>query len=137
MFNDTVTLFNCYIDPQTRKEAWNKTILKCCMWRKKTVKTVANGKIQIDDAISLTIPYRDSYVAPRQYEKLPTEEMLKYWTLNADSNKDIVVLGEVVETIDSNYTIASLRKDYDVFTLASVSDNTLVDCLKNWKVTAK
>ncbi|MGX8833967.1 hypothetical protein ACWG0P_07110 [Amedibacillus sp. YH-ame6] len=107
------------------------------MWRKKTVKTVANGKIQVDDAISLTIPCCDSYIAPRQYEKLPTEEMLKYWTLNSDSNKDIVVLGEVVETIDSDYTITSLRKDYDVFTLASVSDNTLVDCLKNWKVTAK
>ncbi len=138
MFNDTVTIINHYLDTVTRLDRWNKTVLKDCMWQKKITKSVVDGKIQIDDSVSLTIPYRGGYLSPKQYAKIPNDQKINYWTLNSVSNLDIVVLGEVKEELTENYTITNVKKDYDeVATISGVSDNTRVDYLKHWKVDGK
>lgn len=138
MFNDTVTVINHYLDTVTRLDKWNKTVLKGCMWRRKVTKSVVDGKIQIDDSVSLTIPYREGYLPPKKYTKVPNDQKPKYWTLNSTSNLDIIVLGEVKEEVNEKYTITNVKKDYDeVATISGVSDNTLVDYLKHWKVDGK
>lgn len=138
MFNDTVTIINHYLDTVTRLDKWNKTILKGCMWRRKVTKSVVDGKIQIDDSISLTIPFREGYLPPKKYAKIPNDQKNKYWTLDSFSNLDIIVLGEVTQDLSDNYTITNVKKDYDeVATISGVSDNTRVDYLKHWKVDGK
>ena len=107
------------------------------MWRQTTTKTVSDGKLEVDDSISITIPYRNGYLPPKQYAKLPNDQMSQYWTLNSNDNLDVVVLGDIKADLTSDYTLTDLRKDYDVYTVSAVSDNTLVEYLKHWKVTAK
>lgn len=138
IFDDIVTIINHYYDTITREDRFNKTVLYGnCMWRKKTVKTVSNNQIQVDDAISLTILYRNGYIEPRKYSKLPNDEKKKYFTLNSQDNTDLVVLGEVKEDIFDYASIQELKSNYEWVTIAGVSDNTMVDGLRNWKVTAK
>lgn len=137
MFEDVVTVINHYYDSITREDRFNKTVLDRCMWRQQTVKTVANDKIQVDDAISLTILYRDGYIAPDQYGKLANDEKKKYFTLNADDNMDFIILGEVAEDISDYSSIQSMKKSYEWSTIAAVSDNTRVAHLKHWRVTGK
>lgn len=138
MFNQTVTVINHYYDKLTRLDKWHKTILKGCMWRRNITKSVVDGKIQIDDSVSLTIPYRDGYLPPKQYAKIPNDEMQNYWTLNSESNLDIIVLGEVTEELTDSYTITDVKRDYDeVATISGVADNTQRDRLKHWRVDGK
>lgn len=135
LFNDTVTVVNHYRDPLTRLDKYNKTVLEGCQWTRKTTKTVVNGTIEIDDSVEVTIPYREGYLPPKQYAKTPNDEMPNYWTLDSDSNLDIIVLG----LIDGDVTsIADVKKDYDnVATISAVGDYTSVPYLKHWKVEGK
>lgn len=137
IFTDTITLYNHYVDTLTRADKWNRTVLDRCMWRPTTTKSVIDGRIQVDDSISLTILKRDSYIAPKEYAKLPNDQKPNYFTLDSDSNLDVVVLGNVENDITETYTFADLRKDHDVYIISAVADNTLVPHLKHWKVTAK
>lgn len=138
MFNQTVTVINRYHDKSIKKDIWNKTILEGCMWRTRTEKTVSNNVIQADDYVSLTVPYRTGYLPPKQYAKVGIDELKKFFTFDAESNLDIIVLGEVTQNITDEYTITNVKKDYDfVATISAVSDNTMVDGLRNWKVTGK
>lgn len=135
LFNDTITVVNRYIDPLTRLDRYNKTVLDGCQWTRKTTKTVVNGTIEIDDSVELTIPYREGYLPPKQYAKIPNDEMANYWTLNSDNNLDIIVLG----LIDGDVTsVADVKQQYDnVATISAVGDYTNVPYLKHWKVEGK
>lgn len=138
VFNDTVTLYNYYQDKLTRVDKWRRTVLKGVMWRRTTTKTVSDSQIQIDDSVSVTIPYREGYLPPKQYAKLPNDEMGNYWTLNSDNNLDVMVLGELDIDVTDDYTITNLKKDYDdVVTISAVSDNARTNHLKHWKVSGK
>ncbi len=125
LFTDTVTLFNHY------KEQWFKTVLTGVQWKDKVTKTVdTSGKIVITPEVSLTVPARGGYVEPRAF----TGEGFTFGT----GNMDVIVLGEVDEEITADFTITSLRKKYDrAATIYAVSDNTLRQQLKHWKVMAK
>lgn len=125
LFTDTVTLFNHY------KERWFKTVLTGVQWKDKVTKTVdTSGKIVITPEVSLTVPARGGYVEPRAF----TGEGFTFGT----GNMDVIVLGEVDEEITADFTITSLRKKYDrAATIYAVSDNTLRQQLKHWKVMAK
>lgn len=125
LFTDTVTLFNHY------KGQWFKTVLTGVQWKDKVTKTVdTSGKIVITPEVSLTVPARGGYVEPKAF----TGEGFTFGT----GNMDVIVLGEVDEEITADFTITSLRKKYDrAATIYAVSDNTLRQQLKHWKVMAK
>lgn len=125
LFTDTVTLFNHY------KGQWFKTILTGVQWKDKVTKTVdTDGKIVITQEVSLTVPARSGYVEPKAF----TGEGFTFGT----GNLDVIVLGEIDEEITADFTITSLRKKYDhAATIYAVSDNTLRQQLKHWKVMAK
>lgn len=125
LFTDTVTLFNhC-------KGQWFKTVLPGVQWKDKVSKTVdTSGKIVVMPEVSLTVPVRSGYVEPKAF----TGEGFTFGT----GNLDVIVLGEVDDAITADFTITGLRKKYDhVATIYAVSDNTLRQQLKHWKVMAK
>ncbi len=125
LFTDTVTLFNHY------KGQWFKTVLPGVQWKDKVSKTVdTSGRIVVTQEVSLTVPVRTGYVEPKAF----TGEGFTFGT----GNLDVIVLGEVDDAITADFTITSLRKKYDpVATIYAVSDNTLRQQLKHWKVMAK
>lgn len=137
MFDDVVTVINHYYDAVTKEDKFNATVLNGdCMWREKTEKTVANDRLQVAKSISLTILYRSGYIEPEQYIKLSNDEKSKYFTLNANDNMDFIVLGSV-SGISDYASIQEMKKKYRWATIASVSDNTMVDGLRHWKVTGR
>lgn len=125
LFTDTVTLFNhC-------KGKWFKTVLAAVQWKDKVTKTVdTSGRIVATPEVSLTVPERAGYVEPKAF----TGVGFTFGT----GNLDVIVLGKIDEEITADFTITSLRKKYDhVVTIYAVSDNTLRQQLKHWKVMAK
>lgn len=125
IFTDTVTIYNHY------KDKWFRTVLEGVQWKDKVTKSIdAEGKMHIVPEVSLTVPIRNGYVEPEQYQG-------KDFTFGLD-NLDIVVLGKCTKEITEEYTITKLRKEFDnTATICAVSDNTMRRFLKHWRVMAK
>lgn len=132
IFTDTITIYSYYKDNGVEK--WHRTVLKGVMWKRKRVQSVnVDGKLNIVDTVSITIPYRALYLPYKEF--LLSSDRLSHWTIEAASNLSVAVLGECNKEIGDNYRLKDLKRDYsDVVTLKSLADNTNRDHLKNWKV---
>lgn len=128
LFTDTITLYNHY--KRDGDDAWNRTVLKGVRWTEKKEKTVSqNGVLAIADYISITVPGREGYIAPKEYAGTDFTFGL--------GNLDFVVYGDVTDEIVTAKDLAALKKAHDVYTVSSVSDNTQRKHLKHWRVIAK
>ncbi len=132
IFTDTITIYSYYKDNGVEK--WHRTVLKGVMWKRKRVQSVnVDGKLNIVDTVSITIPYRALYLPYKEF--LLSSDRLSHWTIETASNLSVAVLGECNKEIGDNYRLKDLKRDYsDVVTLKSLADNTNRDHLKNWKV---
>lgn len=132
IFTDTITIYSYYKDNGAEK--WHRTVLKGVMWKRKRVQSVnIDGKLNIVDTVSITIPYRALYLPYKEF--LLSSDRLSHWTIETASNLSIAVLGECDKEIGDGYRLKDLKRDYsDVVTLKSLADNTNRDHLKNWKV---
>lgn len=132
IFTDTITIYSYYKDNGVEK--WHRTVLKGVMWKRKRVQSVnVDGKLNIVDTVSITIPYRAFYLPYKEF--LLSSDGLSHWTIETASNLSVAVLGECDKEVGDIYRLKDLRRDYsDVVTLKSLSDNTNRDHLKNWKV---
>ena len=132
VFTDTITVYSYYKDNSVEK--WHRTVLKGVMWKRKRVQSVnIDGKLNIVDTVSITIPYRALYLPYKEF--LSSSDRLSHWTIETASNLSVAVLGECDKEIGDVYRLKDLKRDYsDVVTLKSLSDNTNRDHLKNWKV---
>lgn len=133
IFTDTITIYSYYKD--NGAETWHRTVLKGVMWKRKRVQSVnIDGKLNIVDTVSITIPYRALYLPYKEF--LLSSDRLSHWTIETASNLSVAVLGECDKEIGDVYRLKDLKRDYsDVVTLKSLADNTNRDHLKNWKVT--
>lgn len=132
IFTDTITIYSYYKDNGAEK--WHRTVLKGVMWKRKRVQSVnIDGKLNIVDTVSITIPYRALYLPYKEF--LLSSDRLSHWTIETASNLSVAVLGECDKEIGDNYRLKDLKRDYsDVVTLKSLADNTNRNHLKNWKV---
>jgi hypothetical protein len=133
VFTDTITIYIYYKDNGVEK--WHRAVLKGVMWKRKRVQSVnIDGKLNIVDTVSITIPHKALYLPYKEF--LSSSDRLSYWTIETASNLSVAVLGECDKHVGDSYRLKDLRRDYsDVVTLKSLSDNTNRDHLKNWKVT--
>ena len=116
----------------TRLTKWKKTTLKG-MWRNRTSKIVGNGIVETTNEVSVTIVEVENFAKPKEFVMWSNVEGM--WTINAKNNKDMVVLGEVYEAVDTLEDIKYIRANYEYLgVVESVRDNTMVDGLKNVKV---
>lgn len=125
LFGDTVTLFNHY------DGRWFKTVLDGVQWVSKVTKiSDSDGKIVVTPEVTITVPYREGYVLPKEY----CGEGFTFGT----KNLDVVVCMSVPEEITKDLTITDLRRKYDnIATIYAVQDNTYRGRLKHWSVSAK
>lgn len=132
IFTDTITIYSYYKDNGVEK--WHRTVLKGVMWKRKRVQSVnIDGKLNIVDTVSITIPHRALYLPYKEF--LLSSDRLSHWTIETASNLSVAVLGERDKEIGDSYRLKDLKRDYsDVVTLKSLADNTNRDHLKNWKV---
>lgn len=126
MFEDSITIFNKKYAPQKRdNEYFRTTLVNVNVEKKKAVNVIKSGLENASSGtIIIPIEYLENdlkeYISPKKYQKLSSEEIGKYFTLQEG---DIVVIGKIDYTIDEKNTIALLKKNYDdVFEIVSVDD---------------
>ena len=141
LFTDIMTVYNYHRDPETDKETWIRSIVRGVQWsHNKTALTTVNGEQTETKVESITVDFQRGYgnkpyLEPQEYRKLPAEEAAKYWTLDAKSGQDKLVLGNSVREIADGYSLSDLAEDNQyVVTVTAVSDNRNRPRLKTIKV---
>ena len=144
LFTDTMTVYNYHRDPDTEKETWIRSVVKGVQWSHNKTEVTTSGNVQTESVVeSITVDFQRSYgnkpyLAPTEYAKLPKEEAGNYWTLNAKTGQDVIVLGVSDKEISRSYKLSDLQKDFQyAVTVTAVSDNRNRPRLKNIKVVGK
>ena len=112
-YNDTVTIFNNYID-DNGEEAYNPTVLnKVNLVIVKSVNTVSSGNEEADTAKLFIMPSilesDAEYIKPIEYSKLDNADKPKYFTFNPGA--DFFIEGDLSTISDMTYNKAV--KNYD------------------------
>lgn len=144
LFSDAMTVYNFRLDVDTGKEVWYRTIIRGVQWSHNKSEVSTSGSVQTENKVErITIDFQrlhgnKPYLPPHEYRKLPAEECKDFWTLDAKTGQDVLVLGESDREIGDTYRISQLQKDYQyVVTVTAVSDNRNRPRLKNIKVVGK
>ena len=144
LFTDTMTVYNYHRDPDTEKETWLRSVIKGVQWSHNKTEVTTSGNVQTESKVeSITIDFQRSYgnkpyLSPTEYAKLPEEEAGNYWTLNAKSGQDVIVLGVSDKEISRTYKLSDPQKDFQyAVTVTAVSDNRNRPRLKTIKVVGK
>lgn len=144
LFTDTITVYNYSRDSDSEKEYWSRSVVHGVQWSHNKSEVSISGNTKTESKVeSITIDFQRNhgnkpYLPPDEYKKLPEEEKNKYWTLDAKSGNDVLVLGEIEHEIGRQYRISELMKDYQyAVTVTAVSDNRNRPRLKHIKAVAK
>ena len=144
LFRQKMTVYNYYMDESTREECWLRTVIKGIQWMHNRNEVSTSNGVQTENKVeSITIDFgrnygNKPYLPPKEFRKLSQEEAERYWTLDAQSGQDILILDEVDKEITKDYRIKNLRDDFQYAPIVkSVSDNRHMPRLKHIKVVAK
>lgn len=143
MNDKTITVYNAHKNAD-KTETWNRTVILGCEYKYSADKTVSgSGSIVFTQLLTAVIPVEadtngKQYIDAVSYEKLPDDEVGKYFTFNPRNNHDMIVAGECEKEITKDYKITDLKNDTQKSgTIASLADNTDGALLKHWKVVCK
>ncbi len=141
LFTDVMTVYNYYRDSETEKEYWNRTEVKGVQWSHNKIEiSTLNGVQTEQKRESITIDFQRKYgnkpyLPPNEYRKLSLEESANYWTLDAKTGQDMLVLGTSDKEISREYRLSELLNDFQyAVTVCAVSDNRNRPRLKHIKV---
>ena len=96
-WNQTLTIYNKFTNPETRVVTWYKTVVEKCFWKYTGNKlTVGETTIETDTTLC-RIPKDTKYIDKHEWEELPDEQKSAYFTLGPG---DIIVKGEVEDVVN-------------------------------------
>lgn len=111
-WNTTVTLYNKYTDPASKKVTWYPSVIEGCFYQH-TLDKITVGNSTISSNVSICrIRVNDKFVNKRDWNELPGEEKKQFFTL---SESDIIVAGEVdfeIDEYESGKRSSDLMKVY-------------------------
>jgi hypothetical protein len=116
--NGPVTIYNRYIDPSTRGEKYQRSVISAAFWsNNKAAHVIASGGLQNVDAATIFIPLSvcKNYLDWTVWRDLSSKR--GKWTLHPG---DIVVSGSDPDVIGSGsgeVSASDLRRKYDVHAL--------------------
>lgn len=94
-WNTTITVYNKYEDPATRRITWYRTVLENCFW-KYTGNKIVVGETTLETNTTLCrVPKNEAFLEKYLWNDEP--DKLGHFTLSAG---DIIVKGNVADTID-------------------------------------
>ncbi len=144
LFRQKMTVYNYYMDEATGEEKWFRSVVKGIQWMHNRSEVSTSKGVQTENKVeSITIDFarvygNKPYLPPNEFRKLSVAECVNYWTLDAESGQDILVMDEVAQEISKEYRISQLRKDYQYASVVkSVTDNRHMPRLRHIKVVAK
>lgn len=132
--NSHITIYNKYTDPTTRKEKYQRTVVRDVVWQaSKSVYAAGAGMVRLDTA-TIFIPFARGadYLHPHAWQAAKTGK----WTLQEG---DVIVRGSITTEISDAFTMTALRAaNNDVVTINSVARmDEGGDNMKHWQVGAK
>jgi len=141
----TISIFNRFLDGvppffqggRPPAESYNKTLVRYAQWEDSADRNSANdGRTSIDKHIQIIIPLKADtqgrkYIGYRDYELLPNEQKLNFWTLKI--NECIIAFGDAPE-LSSSFTIEKLKESYKHCLVKAVEDLTLQPILPHWEI---
>lgn len=127
-WDDTITVYNKYEDPQTHMIRWYRTVLDGCFY-KSVGENVKINNVEVDtNNVLCRIPKKENYMKPHLWIALPNDEKSNYFTLKQG---DIIVEDAVDEDIDeyssghrSTDFVAKYKALQGCLTVERVGDNT-------------
>ena len=140
LFTDVMTVYNYCSDTGE----WKRSVVSGVQWsHNKTEISVVDG-VQTEAKVEkITVDFQRSYgnnpyLPPNEYRRLSPGQRSAYWTLDAKSGQDVIVLGETEIEVGREYRLSALKKDFQyAVTVTSVSDNRNRMRLRNIKVVGK
>ena len=96
-WEDTITIYNKYTDPQTQVITWYKHTITDCFWQNVSDKFTI-GKTELEtNKLVCRIPQDSNFMEYYQWVDLPNDNMQNYFTLNQG---DIIIKGNIEEDIN-------------------------------------
>ena len=96
-WEETLTIYNKYIDPVTNLISWHRHVLHDCFWKYEYDKVLVNETMIKSFKIVCRIPIQENYMEKFKWVKLPNDEMDNYFTIGIN---DFIIRGECEEEID-------------------------------------
>ena len=132
MFNDTVTIYNKYVQDGTEK--WQRTILVGVFWNDIKGAVARKTGLTPTDSLQLLIPFSVSaggvYKAPKAWGTLASKS--GYWTIQ---DGDTVIKGSI--TYDVTKSSKELHTYDDVRTITSIDTKSFGGNMSHWEVSGK
>lgn len=134
MFKDICTIYNKYIDQETKSEKWQRTVLKGIFWDSSKGAAVRKTGISSADGLQLIIPYNAQcdreYMNPKEWATLQYKS--KNWTIQ--SGDTIIKWNIPYEVIKSSKELQSFD---DVLSVISVDNRGYGGDMSHWEVMGK
>lgn len=109
-----MTLYIKKYSSSSRDYTYYRWVIPAVMWENRiAVTTLATGGSKASDKVRVLIPSLPNiltYLQPKEWNALSEEDITEYWTISED---DVIVKGEVSDTISSLFTISDLEEKYD------------------------
>lgn len=106
-WNQTVTIYNKFLDPTTKVVTWHKFVVHNCFWKYTGNKiTINESTIETDNTIC-RIPKNDKYLDKFEWELLSETDKSNHFSLGVG---DIIVKGEVDDVVN-DYLAGSRSSD--------------------------
>lgn len=144
LFTDTMTIYNYLYDEETGNDVWLRSVITGVQWSHNKSEVITSDNVQTETKVEkITVDFQRDYgnkpyLPHTEYAKLKKEEAAAYWTINAKSGQDVMILGESDKEIGEEYRISDLQNDYQyAVTVTAVSDNRNRPRLKQIKVVGK
>ena len=127
-WDTTVTIYNKYVDAQTKVVSWYRHVLTDCFWDNTgALVTVGNVQVKSNDVIC-RIPENVLYKPKAEWKALPNDKLGNFFTVGQG---DILVRGEVTDILDENTSghrandlISKYKDTQDCIVIKRYSDNT-------------
>ena len=127
-WEDTITIYNRYENPQTNFVSWFRTVLSDCFWQL-TGTEVTVGETALDSkSIVCRIPKDSKYKDKSEWVNIPNDQMANYFTIGQG---DIIIKGECTFVINeyqdghrSTDLLAKYREYQQCMVITQYSDNT-------------
>lgn len=96
-WNQSITIYNKYVDPKTRVVTWYKFDIDKCFWKYTGNKvTIGESTIETDNTIC-RIPKNENYLDKHEWELLTDDAKKEKFTLGTG---DIIVKGKIEDEIN-------------------------------------
>jgi hypothetical protein len=106
-WNKTITVYNKFTDPKTRKIVWYKHKVENCFWKYTGNKLTVNETTIETDTTICRIPKNEKFLHKYHWTLLTDEAKTEQFTLGTG---DIIVLGDVEDVVDE-YTPGNRSSD--------------------------